>query len=231
VNLAQLIALATNTQRSASNNISVGVSASKLAHAANVTTTAVTTQATGSTFVVFAGCYPVETAFTITDNKGNMYTLVGSVVSNVPDTISAGMYICVNGVGGSGHTFEAASSGSYNSIYAVELKGVATSSPQDGHAMATSVTSNDGPYVSGNITTTNANDILIAFCLIDAETYPQSGTANTLTLLGSLATTATGLGISCATGLETSTVTQQGSFSAVANGTYGICGILALKSS
>jgi hypothetical protein len=231
MNLAQYIALATNVQRASGNNISLGQHASKQVSSTSVTTTAVTTQASGSTFVVCAASFAAATSYTITDSKSNTYTLVGTLKTNTADNISMGVYICVNGTGGSSHTFTAASAQPFTSIYALELIGVATSSPQDGNAINTSNTTGTGPYVSGNITTTNANDILVAFCAMDAESYPQSGTANTLTLLSSLAVTATGLGISCATELETSTLTKQGSFSGSPNGTYGITSILALKSS
>lgn len=80
----------------------------------------VTTQATGSTFVIFITNSGSMTA--PTDNKGNTFTTAPqlSVLLNGSAT-SAGIWICNNGVGGAGHIFTVNSSGAAFAAVVVEI--------------------------------------------------------------------------------------------------------------
>ena len=73
--------------------------------AGSVTSAAVNTSVSGSSFLVYVVVKsPVLGGpYTITDNKGNVYTQVGSPV-NDGTVFSILRYLCTNGAGGSGHT-------------------------------------------------------------------------------------------------------------------------------
>jgi len=86
--------------------IAIGQHTKKSDSASNVTTTdPVTTQVTGSTFVVGI-IYPNgDTVTSVTDSKSNTYTLVPlTAIADPGDGFKAAIYKCENGVGGSGHT-------------------------------------------------------------------------------------------------------------------------------
>ena len=67
-----------------------------------VTTPAVTTQSTGSSFVIMTLEVPTNIA-TITDNKGNTYTLTITSAA-YSGSFTVNVYVCLNGAGGSGHS-------------------------------------------------------------------------------------------------------------------------------
>ena len=77
------------------------------ANAASLTTSPATTQAAGSTILVWIGngALSLLSGFP-TDNKGNKYVSLGTY-SYAPDWPSSGeaLYVCTNAVGGSGHIF------------------------------------------------------------------------------------------------------------------------------
>lgn len=72
----------------------------------SVTTTGETTQASGSTFLICTGGLLTDIATAPTDNKSNTYTALGSA-EEYADWPGYGirMWKCVNGTGGSNHTF------------------------------------------------------------------------------------------------------------------------------
>ncbi|MGO9203159.1 MAG: beta strand repeat-containing protein, partial [Limisphaerales bacterium] len=78
------------------------------ANAASLATSPATTQASGSTILVWIGngALSLLSGFP-TDNKGNKYVSLGSH-SYAPDWPSSGeaLYVCTNAVGGSGHIFD-----------------------------------------------------------------------------------------------------------------------------
>lgn len=142
--------------------LGVGVSVSSGYSSANSTTTgSVTTQATGSILIIAVVWEPNSTPPTISDSKGNSYSLIGSVrqASAYPSYI--GFWRCENATGGASHTFTGAKSNGYCSIFAMEITGGATSSALDQNTGAASDTAT--PVTSGSITTTTADQILIGF--------------------------------------------------------------------
>lgn len=216
------------------NNISLGFSvAAKGANSSvkTVTTSGGSTTASGSDFFVVAAWYNSTTAPVITDSKGNTYTQVGTNVYNTTDQTGMAVFRCLNGTGGSGHTFTMTSgAGTYCSICALEVKGSNHTIDQSHQGTAISGT---GPYVSGNITTTNANDVLIGFAYVDSESSSQSLSSNsplTLKIQEAYAST-TNIGCAISTQIVTSTQTVQASWSGASNGTYGGALIVALESS
>lgn len=141
----------------ATENIAVGATA---------VTGGVTTNATGSTFVVGIATTDTFVATPVTDSKSNTYVQIESEATAF--TVKQRLYYCENGVGGSGHTFTATvnSAGNLVSICAVEVRGGALSGILDQHAPA-----NDDaltPFTSGTTgTTTQANEAVLAFYIDD----------------------------------------------------------------
>lgn len=214
------------------NNITVGVTASKAATASSlktVTTTGVTTQTTGSDFFVIATWYNSTTAPVITDSKSNPWTQIGTNVYNSTDGTGMAVFRSLNATGGTSHTFTMTSgAGTYVSMCMLEIKGSSHVIDQSAQGTAASGTSAS----SGNITTTNANDILIGFCYVDSEATTQAITANSpFTLQVSVGYTVNNIGCGISTNLVTSTQTVAATFSGTPSATYMGALITSVKSS
>lgn len=94
----------------------------------NLTTGAGTSTASGSTFVIALSYDGGATLDSVSDSKGNTYTLIDSQAS----ASIVALYYCQNGTGGSNHTASANFTGSsFGSIYLIELTGVLTSGVLD----------------------------------------------------------------------------------------------------
>lgn len=221
----------TRYRPSGGNNISAGITASKAgtSSSASVTTTAVTTQASGSTFFVAVSWYNSATGPTVTDNKSNTYTQIGTTMYNATDLTGMAIF-SVKGNGGTGHTFTAtaAGSGAYVAISVLEIKG--STGVLDGHNQS-AASAGAGPFSSGNITTTNANDIIVGAGFTDTETYPQAVTMGGLaTADASVPCTANSLGIAVNHSIVTATGTYNSTATSSPNGTYGGAMVAAFKS-
>lgn len=121
------------------------------------TTTAGTTSASGSTFVAAVSWDASATSPTVSDNKGNTYTGVGT-----PQTDGLGAYtqlfVCQNGTGGSSHTATFTTSGAcYPVIHLVEITGAATASLDKNAQTFDSGT----PYTVTSPTLSQADEIVI----------------------------------------------------------------------
>jgi hypothetical protein len=122
-----------------------------------LTTPPVTTQASGSTFVLFVSYHQLDS---VSDNMGNKYSQVGATVAYSTEAGSfVAMYACVACPGGKGHTFSMNKTfpdyGDEGTILAVEVTGA---SRIDAFAVANSLTN---PISAGSVTTTQANDVLL----------------------------------------------------------------------
>ena len=96
---------------------------------------------------------------TPTDNKGNTYTAGPTLANSVPGS-RLSIFYCENATGGAGHQVTATLSAANDmSMHILEISGAATSSSVDGSNTANTTAAN---LTTGSITTTNANDILIA---------------------------------------------------------------------
>lgn len=143
-----------------------------------LTTTGGTTQATGSTFLVLVDIHTgtLEDAV-VTDNKGNTYTLVNSITHSF-GFCRQGMYLCINGAGGAGHTATATwvHTQTLNTIAFVEYTAVGAGTLD---ATPTGVDNTAGsPTVPPSITTSVANELVFnSFATFGAqnETVGNSG--------------------------------------------------------
>lgn len=131
------------------------------------TTGGVTTQASGSTFVICVQSTragdPIHVS-SITDNKGNTYTLRTSDNPGYNGDILLAAYTCVNGTGGAGHTatvlFDEQST---HNIFFIEITGADTTAPADGVAATSGGGSAGTSWAGIAVTTTNANDLILSF--------------------------------------------------------------------
>lgn len=134
----------------------IGVTAKGNSGSNTVNTNSVTTQSSGSTFVIdVVYSYP-DTISSITDSKSNTYTIQGSVQLNSAGTMYSARYICVNGTGGATHNATAtfSSAGAVPSIFFTEIKGGLTSGIVDVHVQDNDETSPFG-VASGTLAQTN----------------------------------------------------------------------------
>lgn len=147
--------------------------ASAQGSATSVTTTGVTTQATGSTFVACVGAFTNTIgASPVTDNKGNTY--VAAIGSQGSTEGWGAIFYCENASGGAGHTFTFTPTGSdFISITVVEITGAAVSSAltSTNFSTATGLT-----HVTGNVTAgASAPEVLIA-CVVLSRVVDGVGT-------------------------------------------------------
>lgn len=141
----------------AGGSIDIGESSEGASGGTTATTAAVTTQATGSTFVV--GYVSVSVCATPTDSKSNTYVAIGSEVTHGGAAIH--LYYCENGTGGSGHTATVATCGSFTTIFFVEITGGLTSGILDSGASA-DASDSATPFDVTSGTTAQAVELLIA---------------------------------------------------------------------
>lgn len=141
----------------------VGVSATVTgSNADSNTTPSRTTQSSTTILAIMTGIAGGGSP-TVTDNKGNTYTQIGSSVdlgSNAyyNDTY---VYVCMNATGGANHTVTGARTGSYSSVSMVEIVGASA------YTISTAARTAGSPYVSNSVSPSGAA-LLIG--LIGAET-------------------------------------------------------------
>ena len=138
--------------------IAIGASASAGSSVSNTTTTAgVTTQTSGSTFVIGVVYPNGDTISSISDSKSNTYSLINQT-ADPGDGFKVAMYYCANGSGGSGHTATAViSSTDPKAVFFAEITG-ASASPLDQSSGALDTSS---PFDS-SVTITQNNEIVIS---------------------------------------------------------------------
>lgn len=126
----------------------------------SITTSALTTT-TGHLFIVAVSDGGGGSFSSVTDNKANTYTsLVTFTSPNLNGQI--GLYYCNSGTGGAGHTwtFTEVGTGGFPSVHVWDVSGQATTNVTNGGSAVAAATT--GNRTSGNLTTTNANDLLVA---------------------------------------------------------------------
>lgn len=138
------------------------------------TTGAVTTQVSGSTFIIYVGTATGNTIGTPTDSKSNTYTPLGSEQAVGALNICR-VFVKENGTGGSGHT-ASSGAGAFTSIIFLEITGAATASYDSGSlAQADDTTS---PYQVTSGTLAQAAELLIAaICsdsIVGGSTFSES---------------------------------------------------------
>ncbi len=151
--------------------IAIGQHAWATNYGAAATTTAVTTNATGSSFVIFTLIGSLGSP-SVSDSFGNTYSLVGTTGSADGFTTVA-VYLCTNGTGGAGHTATSATQPSNNVVFFGEITGGALSSLVDQIASPQWNDDTSSPFTSNTTgATTQANEICLAF----TTTSTASGT-------------------------------------------------------
>ena len=123
-----------------------------------VTTSAVTTQASGSIFII--GSVFQDTFVSATDSKGNTYTQVGTqVLVDTPNTGNGRVYYDENATGGASHTFSCAYSASgAHTVVAAEITGAALSGALD---VSSGVRVTSSPFTT-SVTPTAGVRLLVA---------------------------------------------------------------------
>lgn len=170
--------IATDAQSIVISAASSGASIGAMASVNGTTTTGVTTAASGSSFAIVTGEYNPGTSIAApTDNKGNTYIAVFHVDSGT--SYRATLWLCTNGVGGTGHTWTDHDTKPYGTLTAVEIKGGALSALLDGYVGA--ATTGAGPWASGSLTTTAANDLMVGFAVYD---WPSTNSGITAVAAG-----------------------------------------------
>ena len=124
----------------------------------SVTTTGITTGATGSVFVRTTQWSNGVTFTSVTDSKSNSYTIIGAeIITGGTDKSRA--HFVTNATGGASHTFTATVASSDSILIMIdEITGAATASTVDG--TPTSLLDTASPYTGTAVTTTNANDLI-----------------------------------------------------------------------
>jgi len=139
-----------------------------------MTTSAINTHASGSTFVLFVGTANVNgtSSFgSVGDNMGNTYTRVGSAQSYGNGKGQLRTYICTNCKGGSGHAFSLTKAGTLSSAEAVLFAVEATGAPNlDAFAQANATRS---PLSAGTVATTQTGDMLLLCALGASSSSPD----------------------------------------------------------
>ena len=175
--------------------------------ATTVTVTATSTN--GASWVVWCASNGGFGATPITDNKGNTYTQIGTNVTAF--TVTGTLWYVQNGTGGASHTWTGTpSTSAFNTLIVVEITGGLTSGLLDQFA-----TGNDdvaSPFTSSVTgTTTQANEVVLAFEFDNRSTGSAITWGNSYTSLVDLSNTA-GVTAAAAKLNVTSTGTQQSSF-------------------
>lgn len=161
------------------------------APASGITSTAGTsTGGSGSIILRWISWYTPDGTSTIngtgvTDSFGNTWTLVGSIASAFDGNWKHALYKCENPTGGASHTFSLGFSSAQDRIteYVVEYLGVSASSPVS--AAPAGTTDAASPYDTASATTTQANEVLLAFWHCATENSPGSYTqGNSFTSCG-----------------------------------------------
>jgi len=180
-------------------------------NASSYTTPSRTTSSSGSNFYVFITAQPSSFAATpITDSKSNTYTQVGTTLTNAGSSLESRVYKCENGTGGASHTWTVSlTSTTYAALMAVELTGMALTSSVEQQGRQED---NATPFVTPSVTTTQANQIILAACFEDS-----SGTTSAETWGGSFTNSdlieeLTNAGTGVASGLVAKAVTSAGSY-------------------
>jgi hypothetical protein len=154
--------------------VTVGVHSSAAATSnLSLTTSGVTTQTSGSTFVICAIIHSTASVSSIGDNKGNTYTVMGTTIAGNGGSNKLVRYYCQNGAGGAGHTASVTTATAIGpSLFFVELIGAKLSG---GPSIANQNQDSATPYTSPSTGSLAANAGLISVFVGGSE---NSGTVN-----------------------------------------------------
>jgi len=139
------------------------------------TTPGLTTQATGSTFIIAAQWSRNSGTFSsVSDSKGNTYTLIDTQLDWDGVNGGARLYYCENGTGGASHTATFTLTGSNGplTVFFGEITGGLTSGILDQHTRREDTAS---PFtLAAGLTTTQADELLVAFFAGNSGSNPAT---------------------------------------------------------
>jgi hypothetical protein len=147
----------------------------------SVTTAAVTTQAAGSSFIVFTVNYGDDNVLSVADNKGNPnYTRIGVELDNTGDGFYVGAWVCENCVGGASHQVTlTVDLTTLAAVYFVEITGGVTSGLVD---VSNSAVDSATPFTAA-VAPTAGNRLLLSFITGNSGsgTVTYNGTSQSFT--------------------------------------------------
>jgi len=195
------------------------------------TTTAVTTSATSSTFLVGFQFEGGATFTSLVDSKSNTYTQIGTETT-ANSGAKCRLYYCPNGTGGASHTATVTvNSNVAITVHFLEITGGKTT----GILNPTPPAANDdlsSPFTSNSITTAQADAMLVSFlCGTNSGSNPATNAESTgfTVQAGSDETDASQFWTGCfATKILTSTTTTNSSFTE-SGATTGLVWIAAFE--
>lgn len=199
-------------------------SANLSSQSAPFTSSALTTSASGSSFliglIVNAGSPP--TGLSVSDSKSNSYSIIGTSSTGFGGSAFA-LYQCTNGTGGASHTASISWTGAsiLPGIFFAEITGAVTSGLVDQISSAQWNDDTATPFTSNaTSTTTQADELAVAFTVTGSNsgTEALNWTANGYTQIDALSNANTVTG-GMAYKLLTATGTQQVSFTSSGAGT------------
>jgi hypothetical protein len=145
-----------------------------------MTTNGITTQKSGSSFVVCASIdtnYGTPVSISISDNMGNTYRQVGSNVFYASDQGTTSMYVCTSCAGGANHKFSMTKQSGFadyeSTMFVVEIQGATTV----GDYVQTNAQSS--PLSAGSVKTTKAGDALVMCAFASSYSSPDNYTPST----------------------------------------------------
>lgn len=153
--------------------LGLGISEAASTSAGTSITTAGATSTSGSA-VVLGGTWTDTSNFTsFTDSNTNTWTQIQTELTGAAHDSRS--YYAQNITGGVGHTFTLTINVSdFVSIWAVEATGAATTGVLDQSGRQDDVAS---PFTSPAVTTVDADEFLVGFCLSDSTSNPATHTA------------------------------------------------------
>lgn len=194
----------------------------------SVATAGIVTAASGSSFLIFA--IDDSSSRSVSDNKGNTYSLVGSTLTNwLGFGINLSIWLCTHGTGGSAHSATLTPGGSADlECYLIEITGGAAASLVD--ALSSAFWNDDAatPFTSNNVVTSNAADLLLAFTVTDISLTETLTWGN-----GFAAVTADGNPSHFGSGIAKQLVSSAGTYSSSftsSNAVRAATAVIALKS-
>ncbi|HXN30463.1 MAG TPA: hypothetical protein VN894_01320, partial [Polyangiaceae bacterium] len=142
-----------------------------------MTTNGITTQPSGSTFVV---CASIDTnsgapvTISISDNMGNTYRQVGSNVLYAGDQGTTSMYVCTHCAGGANHKFSMNKQNGFtdyeSTMFVIEIQGATT---VDDYVQTNAQSS---PLSAGSVKTTKPGDALVMCAFASSYSAPDNYT-------------------------------------------------------
>lgn len=146
----------------------------------SITTQSGTSAESGSSFLLLVSWEDGPDISSVTDSKGNTYTLLGSV-QNPSGSPNSAQYFCADGEGGAGHTATINFSGNniYGVAHLIEIVGC-TANPLDKHVQGTDGSS---PYTVSTGTLAQADEVVVAFFAPQTSANPTNHASSNMDII------------------------------------------------